>query len=61
MSKHTVTEEDFEALLLDQLSGAYAAATFREAGVITLNKGLVLRTQSGEEFRLTIRKEGGSF
>lgn len=30
--------------------------TFREAGMLTMNEGLVVRTDDGSEFQLTIAK-----
>lgn len=39
--------EDFDKEDLDIM-------TFREAGLLTSNEGLVLRFESGEEFQLTI-------
>jgi hypothetical protein len=40
-----MNEEDFEIKRID---------TFEEAGILTQNKGLVVKTVSGEEFQITI-------
>lgn len=40
-----MNEEDFEVQRMD---------TFEEAGILTSNKGLVIKTTSGEEFQITI-------
>lgn len=52
-------QDEIENLILDYQSGDddYAisdVATFRQAGVLTNNKGLVIRTKCGKEFQVTI-------
>jgi hypothetical protein len=54
-----MTEERFEAKLgnllerrLDPLSGH--VTTFRDAGVLPMNRGLVVLLPNGQEFQLTI-------
>lgn len=57
--KRHMTEKRFEnklANLLDRrLSGiGGGVTTFAEAGVLTMNRGLVVRLPNGQEFQLTI-------
>lgn len=63
MMKETTTETEFETWLKDlidehssELDAEIAADTFRDAGVLTMNKGLVIRKEDGSEFQLTIVK-----
>ena len=57
-----MTERDFREILheilalgMDKDEGAISSVnTFREAGVLTMNEGLVIRTEDGSEFQLTI-------
>jgi hypothetical protein len=38
----------------EELEGIDAVQTFAEAGVLSINKGLVLRTKDRHEFQITI-------
>ena len=57
-----MTERDFREVLhemlalgMDEYEGTISNVnTFREAGVLTMNEGLVIRTDDGSEFQLTI-------
>lgn len=57
-----MNERDFREVLheilalgMDEDEGTISSVnTFREAGVITMNEGLVIRTEDGSEFQLTI-------
>jgi hypothetical protein len=51
------TDEDAEQLIADALydaEGLRSIQTFRDAGVMTNNRGLVINTADGSEFQLTI-------
>jgi hypothetical protein len=51
------TERDIETLLIEGLSeqdDTRGIATFEDAGVMTTNKGVVLRMEDGSEFQITI-------
>jgi len=51
------TEQDIEELLIERLSeqdDAHSITTFEDAGVMTRNKGVVLRMEDGSEFQVTI-------
>lgn len=51
------TEQDIEGLLIERLSDqddARGITTFEDAGVMTRNKGVVLRMEDGSEFQITI-------
>lgn len=51
------TEQDIEELLIERLSeqdDAHSITTFEDAGVMTRNKGVVLRMEDGSEFQITI-------
>lgn len=53
-----MTEQEMEAFLTDAIS-CYTDSevlTFEEAGLLTRNRGLVVRTPDGSEFQLTIVK-----
>jgi len=53
------TEQDIEKLLIERLSeqdDAHNITTFEDAGVMTRNKGVVLRMENGSEFQITIVK-----
>lgn len=59
MKKRRLTEKRFETRLarlierrLEQTGGC--VATFRERGVLTMNRGLVVTLPNGQEFQLTI-------
>lgn len=43
-----------EAVVDDEIGGWHAAQTFEECGVMTRNKGLVVRLEDGSEFQLQI-------
>lgn len=58
-----MTESEFQNWLLEKIAEAVtedeigdfnAAQTFQEAGVLTYNKGLVVRLEDGSEFQLQI-------
>ena len=55
-----MNENDFETLLYEMLQDEDAAPevrrvqTFEEAGLLTNNRGLVVRTRDGREFEITI-------
>ncbi len=40
--------------LPDELSDVERVQTYEEAGILTNNKGLVIRMKTGEEFQLTL-------
>jgi hypothetical protein len=59
VKKRPMTEERFEAKLgnllerrLDPIGGH--VTTFRDAGVLTMNRGLVVSLPNGQQFQLTI-------
>ena len=57
-----MTEKDFEVLLADAIweeveereGQSVDIRSFEEAGILTYNKGLVVRLKDGTEFQLTI-------
>lgn len=52
-----MTESQLESRLSDILletEDCFDAQTFKETGVFTMNKGLVLRMKDGSEFQITI-------
>jgi hypothetical protein len=53
-----MTEKDLELLiyhvLLEEAEDELHIQSFEEAGVLTYNKGLVIRTKDGSEFQVTI-------
>jgi len=55
-----MNETDFETMLYELLQDDEAAPevrrvqTFEEAGVLTANRGVVVRTEGGEEFQITV-------
>lgn len=61
-AKNSMTHAEFETILMDTiLTGAEFenievanVQTFREAGVLTRNKGLVVRMADGTEFQVQI-------
>lgn len=71
----SVSEEEMEALLQEMIientgrdqDGWYdpdlgedvTVRTFDQAGLLTRNRGLVITTEAGEEFHLTIVRRGG--
>ena len=59
MTKRRLSEKRFETKLarlierrIERAGGS--VATFRDAGVLTMNHGLVVTLPSGQEFQLTI-------
>lgn len=58
------TEEDFEQFLEDAIQeeananvdASVSVRTFREAGVLTMNRGLVVRIGDRAEYQITIVK-----
>jgi hypothetical protein len=54
MPKRHITEKRLETKLAVLLQRWAEVATFRDAGVLTNNKGLVLSFPNGQEFQLTI-------
>lgn len=59
MKKKCMNEKRFEtklANLLDRRLGPVGGGviTFRDAGVLTMNRGLVVSLPNGQEFQLTI-------
>ncbi len=59
MKKRRISETQFEARLaamferrLSRSGGS--VATFEDAGLLTMNRGLVVRLPNGQEFQLTI-------
>lgn len=59
MKEKCLSEKEFETKLgrllervLDPIGGQ--VSTFEDRGVLTLNRGLVVRLPSGQEFHLTI-------
>lgn len=63
MEGRGVTEEEFEEVLGDALlfyaqdyDEEISVKTFEAAGVLTRNKGLVVTTEDGTEFQVTIVK-----
>jgi len=53
-TKRRITEKRLEAKLALRLERWAEVTTFRNAGVLTNNKGLVLTFPNGQEFQLTI-------
>ena len=54
MKKRRITEKRLETKLAVLLDRWAEVATFRSAGVLTNNKGLVLSFPNGQEFQVTI-------
>ena len=55
--KRRVSERFIEEKLIEMLEAKKAvrsARSFSDAGVLTMNKGVVLTLQSGQKFQLTI-------
>lgn len=59
MKKRRISEKRFEAKLarllerrLERSGGS--VTTFRDAGVLTMNRGLVLSLPGGQEFQITV-------
>jgi hypothetical protein len=46
--------DEYPEDLPDELSGVEMVQTYDEAGILTQNKGLVLRMKDGAEFQLTL-------
>ena len=46
--------DEYPEDLPDELSGVEMVQTYDEAGILTNNKGLVIRMKTGEEFQLTL-------
>ena len=46
--------QEYPEDLPEELSGVEMVRTFEEAGILTYNKGLVIRMKSGAEFQLTV-------
>jgi hypothetical protein len=61
-TKNSMTNAEFETFLMDTILAGDAAEdlqianvqTFQEAGVLTRNKGLVVRMADGTEFQVQI-------
>ncbi|MEN6385967.1 MAG: hypothetical protein ABFD79_12330 [Phycisphaerales bacterium] len=52
-----MNEADIQEIITDAISdqdGITRVRTFEEAGVLTTNNGLVIRTEDGSEFQITI-------
>jgi len=54
MTKRRITEKRLETKLATLLERWAEVATFRDAGILTDNKGLVLSFPNGQEFQVTI-------
>ena len=54
MKKRRITEKRLEAKLAEILERWAEVQTFREAGVLTNNHGLVLSFPNGQQFQITI-------
>ena len=54
MKKRRITEKRLETKLATLLERWAEVATFRDAGILTDNKGLVLSFPTGQEFQVTI-------
>ena len=54
MKKRRITEKRLETKLATLLERWAEVTTFRDAGVLTSNKGLVLSFPNGQEFQITI-------
>ena len=54
MKKRRITEKRLETKLATLLERWAEVQTFREAGVLTQNRGLVLSFPNGQQFQLTI-------
>jgi hypothetical protein len=46
--------DEYPEDLPDELRGVEMVRTFDEAGILTYNKGLVLRMKDGSEFQITV-------
>lgn len=46
--------DEYPEDLPEELSGLEMVRTFEEAGILTYNKGLVLRMKDGSEFQITV-------
>jgi hypothetical protein len=54
VKKQCVTEKRLETKLATLLERWAKVATFRDAGVLTNNRGLVIAFPNGQEFQITI-------
>ena len=54
MKKRRITEKRLETKLATRLERWAEVQTFRNAGVLTQNRGLVLTFPNGQQFQLTI-------
>jgi hypothetical protein len=54
MKKRRITEKRLETKLAMRLERWAEVQTFRDAGVLTRNRGLVLSFPNGQRFQLTI-------
>jgi len=54
MKKRRITEKRLEMKLATLLERWAEVTTFREAGVMTNNRGLVVAFPNGQEFQITI-------
>jgi hypothetical protein len=54
MKKRRITEKRLETKLAEQLERWAEVQTFRQAGVLTNNRGLVLSFPNGQTFQVTI-------
>jgi hypothetical protein len=54
MKKRRITEKRLETKLAQRLERWAEVQTFREAGVLTNNRGLVLSFPNGQQFQITI-------
>jgi hypothetical protein len=46
--------QEYPEDLPEELAGVEMVRTFEEAGILTYNKGLVLRMKDGGEFQITV-------
>ena len=54
MKKRRITEKRLETKLAERLERWPEVQTFRSAGVLTNNRGLVLSFPNGQQFQITI-------
>lgn len=51
-----MTEREFAEFLMEVLSDTCHAQRFYDAGVMTLDEGIVVSCPDGEQFQLTIKR-----
>ena len=54
MKKRRITEKRLEEKLAERLERWAEVQTFRQAGVLTNNRGLVLSFPNGQQFQITV-------